>query len=904
MGLLSPLASTMKLDGGSNFSLEVDAPHHGTMLTDMTLNTKDLLQIQDVFARSEEVQRQSMDQISKFMTLPRALELFEKNAIGKTPALKQIAGLLSSKQNLRKQLQSHDGFGGVDGARRLLNDMIHEVHVKYDQEISKCTSYYSSQCALMETARGHISAANYVAANSRMLILDSQAIINRCEVAIPETKLGLKNHLQKCKSEQRKMNARLKVILGDISIMTMILDMTDCDKKFLQTGKLRMLKCKDECSNKPYVTFNHKSLQRQVGLLKSKGAQDLISSTFSDLFNGDESEGSVQLMQVEGSEYMTPVLDKTSMLQAAQDPTSSANTTGAKTQFNNPPVPRTKVPSDPCTDPYKGAPGPAVKQAAKCTIKKSPQCYKLQGRFLQIQAEIADARDVLMEEVSKLQDSCEETKKTMEKSIQNDEALLSSAQTKMGTAMEKEATAGETGRQIAKENQQLNTDLVKQMKTCSKNYVDYETEMCALRKIRGELYKKMKPGHTGFFQDCEVSKWKAEECSKRCAGGTQRLTRSIMTHANGGSKCLPLVAERSCNLGACPVNCVLSSWSGWSKCSAKCGGGVQNRVRDVKVPMQHGGKPCGETGESVACNIAACEKDCVLHAWTRWTACSKHCDGGSKKRERMILEPAEGAGKCADKWNPERLEYLACNKHRCEVPDPKLVMKCNRSMDIVLALDGTPRSGKKGFAAEIKAANLFVDAFQGDGITAKPNFAVVHYTGPRTWSGVSKCTGMSTKKVNMEKVCKIKLAQHFSGDLKKLRSKINGLEFLPGSKLLSLALMTVESELALGDKNHRTVVVVFIDGQPLSFRKTLLAARSLRKKARLVFVAVSKFSPLKDLKKWSSRRWQENLVVVDNKKMLEKPETGTHIVANICPRVFPKLKAARIGDNGELPPLD
>ena len=27
---------------------------------------------------------------------------------------------------------------------------------------------------------------------------------------------------------------------------------------------------------------------------------------------------------------------------------------------------------------------------------------------------------------------------------------------------------------------------------------------------------------------------------------------------------------------------------------------------------------------------------------------------------------------------------------------------------------GTPRSGKKGFAAEIKAANQFVDAFQGD----------------------------------------------------------------------------------------------------------------------------------------------------------------------------------------------
>jgi hypothetical protein len=470
--------------------------------------------------------------------------------------------------------------------------------------------------------------------------------------------------------------------------------------------------------------------------------------------------------------------------------------------------------------------------------------------------------------------------------------------------MEKEATAGETGRAVAKENQQYNDDLVKQMKTCSTNYVDFETELCALKKIRGDLFKKMKPGHTGFFTDCEVSAWTPEECTKQCAGGTQKITRSILTHAAGGAKCLPLAAERSCNHAPCPVNCVLSEWSGYSKCSAKCGGGLQGRVRDVKVAMQHGGKPCGETGESIACNIAACEKDCVLSDWTKWTSCSKHCDGGTQKREKFIQSPAQGSGKCADKWDPARLHYKPCNTHRCKVPDAKFVMKCNKSMDIVLVLDGTPESGKQGFASEIVAANQFVDAFTGKGITAKPNFALIHYTGPRTWSGVSKCTGMSTKKVNMETTCKVKLVQHFTDDLKLVKSKINGLEFQKGSKLLSLALMTVQTEFALGNKDHRTVVVVFVDGEPLSFRKTLLAARAVRKKARLVWVAVTKFSPLTSLKKWASRRWQENLVVVSNEKEWALPETGTHIVANICPRSFPKLKADIMKDGGELPPLE
>ena len=95
------------------------------------------------------------------------------------------------------------------------------------------------------------------------------------------------------------------------------------------------------------------------------------------------------------------------------------------------------------------------------------------------------------------------------------------------------------------------------MKTCSGNYIDFETELCALKKIRGDLFKKMKKGHSGFFQDCEVSKWTPEACTKKCAGGVQRVIRSVMTHpgpkSGGGAKCLPLVANRRCNLGPCPI---------------------------------------------------------------------------------------------------------------------------------------------------------------------------------------------------------------------------------------------------------------------------------------------------------------------------------------------------------------
>merc|ERR1719247_1864324 len=199
----------------------------------------------------------------------------------------------------------------------------------------------------------------------------------------------------------------------------MILKMSDCDAKLMQTQKLQLLRCEDQCTGKKYVSFGHSELQSQVSQLH---AQDQLSASFADLFD-DDSE---------------------SLLQQPEEMMGGPSNDTSKTKFNNPPVPQTKVPSNPCTDPNKGAPSPEDKRAAKCTLKKSPQCYKLQQRFLQIQAEISDTRDDLMEQISKLEDDCEDVRKSLEASIENDKSALSSSQTKLAAGTEKEASAGET----------------------------------------------------------------------------------------------------------------------------------------------------------------------------------------------------------------------------------------------------------------------------------------------------------------------------------------------------------------------------------------------------------------------------------------------------------------------------
>merc|ERR1719482_1171942 len=176
---------------------------------------------------------------------------------------------------------------------------------------------------------------------------------------------------------------------------------------------------------------------------------------------------------------------------------------------------------------------------------------------------------------------------------------------------------------------------------------------------------------------------------------------------------------------------------------------------------------------------------------------------------------------------------------------------------------------------------MFVDAFSGAG--GKSNMAVILYSGPRTWGGVFKCFGKNKKKVDRDKVCGIKMVTHFTKDLKKVKELVTGLTWPKGSTLTSLALVTAKAELALGRKNAHSNVIVFTDGRPLSYRKTEMAAASLRKSARLVWVPVTKYAPLAKIKKWATRRWQENVVVVKSFADLQDNSVVDHVIANICP---------------------
>jgi len=229
--------------------------------------------------------------------------------------------------------------------------------------------------------------------------------------------------------------------------------------------------------------------------------------------------------------------------------------------------------------------------------------------------------------------------------------------------------------------------------------------------------------------------------------------------------------------------------------------------------------------------------------------------------------------------------WVSDPKYKVTCAGKMYVKKCNEPLDVVLLLDGSGSLGKKGWNAEIKAATRFVDSFADSGPPgeSQANMAVILYSGPPTWSGVNKCIGKGELKVDMEADCKIKTVTHFTRDMGAVNTKIKELNWPQGSTLTSLALMTAKSELSLGRKDSKGVVVVITDGRPLSYRKTYFASRNLRKSARLVWMPVTEYAPLNFIKRCATRRWEENVVQVDTFEQLESPVVVTKLIADICP---------------------
>jgi len=732
----------------------------------------------------------------------------------------------TNKQGLRA---NPTGYGGLASARNKLNEMIHETSVKLDLELIRCSTYERSQLAYIEKLKQDISTFNAAASAAASEMLRAQAEISIYQEKLPQAKYDLLKLLKDCAIAKLDLERQLRIVKADIQVMERVMAMTDC-----KSTMMLMLQCVDPSTGKTFWKYDENLIQ-QMSTLQHSESQQLVQEAF---YPSDEE-----------SEEGLPML---ALLQNSDQAANQQSMANIST-----PAPSRK------------------KQKAKCSISGSPMCPKLRERFMDIATGIEDKKNELEEALRDLEKKCREGKEALEAKIALYETLLKKEETALASATAEKVNNEEQSRLTQIELTKAIAEYNKMMAECKTNIDNFRTEKCGLEKIRAELYK-MK-GDKVFFTDCEVTDWTAGECSVTCGGGTQTLTRTISVYPVGGAVCPPLSATQSCNEDSCPVDCVLEDWTAWSGCSAACGGGVRSKSREVTTTPEHGGDPCGETSKTETCNIQACDVPCVLSQWSGWGVCSKKCDGGSLTRTKSVVVPAIGQGTCAAEASAERSQSKPCNTQPC-INATSVVMTCVAKIDVIILLDGSGSLGTYGWEQSKKAGAALSRSMKGES-----QLAVLLFSGPTSYKYLWMCTGKIPGKPDMKNDCGIEWVEHFSNDTESIARKIEGLTFPKKTTLTSLALSEAENELSMGRADATSIVMVVTDGKPMSKRNTWRATKSIKKKARLMFVPVGRYAPRRWMRWWASRPWKENIVEVSGFSKLTTPTVLNKIMADMCP---------------------
>jgi len=150
------------------------------------------------------------------------------------------------------------------------------------------------------------------------------------------------------------------------------------------------------------------------------------------------------------------------------------------------------------------------------------------------------------------------------------------------------------------------------------------------------------------IRDCVVCDWgEWSSCPVSCDGGIEQRTRCIKVHPIGqGRQCSNLKETKTCHTKPCPAPCEWTDWGCWSPCSVTCEGGKKARARVLVKEAQTGGSCHGTPCETASCNTQECPAiPCEWCEWSSFSKCSAACGWGEQQRTRHICRPAEYGGK-------------------------------------------------------------------------------------------------------------------------------------------------------------------------------------------------------------------------------------------------------------------
>jgi len=785
----------------------------------------------------------------------------------------------------------------LDKARMTLNGMIETAQAEYDLKDMECRAFDERNRGEFDQTVADLSRIGSGIADDNAGILSAKKDINNALEQIAMQEKALKAAMGECEKTRLSNELQLATLKNDLAVAEFIVRMTECKEgaALLQDANYSapVLQGCPMDDGSVHLSFKDGFLDNKAGMLLSKQGQQALrlallrSHPSLDAPTKQQLHAAVKAAHKEISNLVF------SYRVSKQAPEKNAP---AKKGI----VEEEKAPtlSDIMNPPKEEAPPvepkkePTLEEATnKCVLGK-PDCGLLTDNMALMWGDVKDSVDELTSIMAENEAQCKATEELHNGEITTWQATLSQKNVELTEATGSLNTNTEEQAERQAEKLMLENEYEEVHGECEA--VLHEilfTNICGVKTVRGEIAKFSSVYGPTDVLDCVVTDWIPQECTiecvdqvlcegavpgklpdPSCAGGVQNMTRNVVQNKTLGAECPALILQKGCNAHPCPIDCQQSSWSPFGKCSKECGGGIEQRSRNVEVRPDNGGESCGPSSDTQVCNGQSCDVDCVLHDWTVWGPCSRACAGGTHERARLVNAPAEGNGVCAAEMSEERFEQQECNTMECP-PEPVCIAK----QDVVLAVDVSGSFKQEGFDTMMKFVQELTSLY---------------------------ILGVNETQIGaLEYSKEAKIVAPLQSNMEELMPMLEKISFQRGVTDMAQGFSLAKTILMEGRKSASSVVIMLTDGKPSFEFSTKKAAQELRDQGvRVVVVPIFTYGDAAFMTELASDPPEDNVLPINGLKQLAEStlDEAKKLMTATCAQLeLPEEEAPELG-KGEM----